>query len=36
MYLELNQNMSAVSIFSYHWYSMFYAKNYHLGYYNEQ
>ena len=36
MYLELNWNMSAVSIFSYHWYSMFYAKNYHSVYYNEQ
>ena len=36
MYLKLNWNMTAVSIFSYHWYSMFFAKNYHLVYYNEQ
>ena len=36
MYLKLNWNMSAVSIFSYHWYSLFYAKNYHFAYYNEQ
>ena len=28
--------MSAVSIFSYHRYSMFYVKSYHLAYYNEQ
>ena len=36
MYLELNWNMSAVSVFSYHWYSIFYAKKYHLVYYNGQ
>ena len=36
MYLELNWNISAVSIFFYHWYIMFYAKNYDLVYYNEQ
>ena len=36
MYLELSWNTSAVIIFSYHWYSMFYAKSYNLVYYNEQ
>ena len=36
IYLEWNWNISAVSIFFYHWYSMFHVKNYDLVYYNEQ